>query len=88
MALTEQEIYAELTKIFRHLFKNPTLELAADTSPAQIGYWNSFAQVNIVLAVEDRFEFEIHTDELRSLKTIGDFARLITARSGLGTLAK
>ena len=80
MALTEQEIYAELTKIFRHLFKNPTLELTADTSPAQIGYWNSFAQVNIVLAVEDRFEFEIHTEELKTLRTIGDFVKLIQSR--------
>jgi len=80
VAFTQEEIYAELTKIFRHLFKNPTLELTPETSPAQIGYWNSFAQVNIILAVEERFEFEIRSEEIRSLRTIGDFARLIDLR--------
>jgi acyl carrier protein len=79
--MTDQGIYAELTEIFRGIFRDPSLTLTDQMGQSQIAGWNSFAQVNIILAIENRFGFEVRTSELQHLRTIGDFVQLIARRT-------
>ncbi len=76
-SMSEQQIYAGLTDIFREVFSNHTLELAAGTSSRGIEGWDSFAQINIIVADEARFGVRFRSSEAQDLKNVGDLVRLI-----------
>ena len=75
--MSEQEIYAALTDIFRDVFANKTLQLNAGMSAQAIQGWGSFAHVNIIVAAEARFGVRFRSSEARHLQSVGDLVRVI-----------
>ncbi len=75
--MNERVIYVGLTEIFREVFSNPVMSIDAGTNAEQIEDWDSFAQVNIIVAVEARFGVRIRSVEAQKLKNVGDLVRLI-----------
>jgi acyl carrier protein len=69
-----------LQPIFQDIFDSPDLRVAPETSPEDIPDWDSVSQVKLVLAVEEAFAVELSMDEIVSLKTVGDFERVLAAR--------
>jgi acyl carrier protein len=77
--VTEAEIYANLTEIFRVCFSDEAIALGPKTSARDITGWDSAKMVYLILAVEDRFEIEMHSREIDALRCVGDWVRLIHA---------
>ena len=73
---TDPEIYAALTTIFRDVFLRDDLELRPDLSAKDVEGWDSFKQIEIILAAEARFGIKMSTRELDSLRRVEDLARL------------
>ena len=77
---TEAIIYAGLTEIFRDVFMRddltPTPALTAD----QVEGWDSFKQIEIVLAAEEKWKIKFSTRELDGLRCVGDLARIVGAK--------
>jgi acyl carrier protein len=80
--VTEAEIYAGLTEVFRDLFGDPTLQLAPETTAADVPGWDSFNHLNIVAGAEERFGVRLGTREVDGLRNVGDLARLILKKRG------
>ena len=78
--MTEAEIYDRLTAIFRRFFDDPALVLAPATGPADIDGWDSAKTVNIILEIEEAFGFEMSSEEMDALRSVGDFAAVIALR--------
>jgi len=53
----------------------------AETSAPDVDGWDSVAHVNLMVAVESEFGIEFTTQELESMDTVGDMARLIAAKA-------
>lgn len=70
-----------LQDVFRQVFGNPTLAIAADLSPNDIDGWDSMAHVNLIAAVELRFKIKFDTKELRKIRTVGDLGALVDAKT-------
>jgi acyl carrier protein len=81
--ITEAEVYARLTGIFREFFDDQTIMLSATTSPRDIEGWDSAKMVNILLGMEEVFEFELDSSEIDGLRCIGDFVAVILSRDAL-----
>lgn len=81
--MTDAEIYDGLTDIFREQLRNPALVIQPGLGPADVPGWDSAAMVGIILAIEERFGIEFRMQDLRDVRTVGDFPRLIK-RSGFG----
>jgi acyl carrier protein len=79
--MSEEQIYAALTHIFRDVLGNPALVLHSDLRTGEIKGWDSFAHVNIIVASEARFDVRIRASEAQGLKDISDFVRLIQLKS-------
>ena len=75
---SEPQIYGVLLEIFRDVFRNPALCLTPDTDAAKLEGWDSFAQVNIIVAMEDRFGVRFRASEAYQLKSV---AALVDALS-------
>jgi acyl carrier protein len=79
--LTREEIYDGLTEIFRSLFDDNDITLSDKTTAADIEGWDSFNNLNIVAAAEERFAVKISTREIESLASVGDLVALIERKS-------
>ncbi len=80
--MTEAGIYAALTDIFRDTFMDDAMTLTPTLSAKDVKGWDSFKQIEIIVAVEERFGIKMNTRELDSLHNVGDLVRVIAAKKG------
>jgi acyl carrier protein len=78
--MNPQELHSRLQDIFRQVFDSEALEIRDETAASDIEGWDSLAQINIVVGAEDRFGVRFQTAEIRALKNVGDFKRLIAGK--------
>ena len=79
--MTETEIYEALTETFRDVFLRDDLVLKPELSAADVEGWDSFKQIDIVLAVEEKYGIKFNTRELDNLHNVGDLVRVITTKT-------
>jgi len=79
--VNEATIYAELNELFHELFAEDDIVLRPETSAADIDGWDSFNNLNIMVAVESRFGIKMNTQEIEGLKNIGDLVSLVLTRT-------
>jgi acyl carrier protein len=79
--MTEPQIYEALTTIFRDVFLRDDMVLSPELSARQVTDWDSFKQIEIIMAVESQFGIKFGTREMDSLNNVGDLARLIASKS-------
>ena len=78
--MTEAEIYAALTDIFRDVFLDEGLILTPTLAASDVSDWDSFKQIEILIASEERFGIKFTTRELDGLMNVGDLVRVIEAK--------
>jgi acyl carrier protein len=79
---TEAEIYPALTTIFRDIFQRDDLTLTPELAAKDVQGWDSFKQIEIIMASEQRWKIRFSTRELDSLRCVGDLVRVIAAKVG------
>ena len=78
--MQQEDIYTQLTGIFRDLFDDETITLRPGLTAADIPEWDSFNHINLIVAVESRFGIKFQTAELESMQTVGHLADLIQSK--------
>jgi acyl carrier protein len=79
--MTEQEILTGLGEIIEHITERPAAEVTADKSFEELDI-ESLTIVEIVTAVEDKYEIRIDDDELKKLTTVEDLVTFIEKKAG------
>ena len=79
--MSEAEIYAFLTDTFHDVFMRDDIVLKPELSAKDVEGWDSFKQIEILLATEERFGIKFSTREVDSLQNVGDLARLVAAKT-------
>ncbi|MDF2766099.1 MAG: acyl carrier protein [Rhodospirillales bacterium] len=79
-----EQIYSELTRIFRDVLDRDDLELHPMVTAEDIPEWDSFAHVNIIVATEMTFGIKFMTAELERLRNVGELASLIERKLARG----
>ncbi len=69
-----------LTEVFRQVFDDPEIELTPETTADDIEGWDSLSHVNLIMAVETRFDIRFRPKEVLSFKNVGDLARCIDSK--------
>jgi len=78
---SEAEIYSGLTEIFHDVFMRDDLVLKPDLSAKDVQGWDSFKQIEIIMAAEEKYGIKFTTRELDSLQNVGDLVRVVTAKA-------
>jgi acyl carrier protein len=81
---TEAEIYPALTTIFHDVFLRDDLTLTPELSAKDVRGWDSFKQIEIIMASEEHWKIRFSTRELDALRSVGDLVRTIAAKTGDG----
>jgi acyl carrier protein len=79
---TEAEIYPALTTIFHDVFLRDDLELSPGLTAKEVQGWDSFKQIEIIMASEEYWKIRFNTRELDALRCVGDLAKTIAAKTG------
>ncbi len=74
-------IYAALTEIFNDVFLKEDMQLTPALSAKDVPGWDSFKQIEILVAVEERFGIRLNTKEIDALKSVGDLASVIGTKT-------
>jgi acyl carrier protein len=78
--MAEAEIYASLQRIFQDVFLSDDITLTPETTAQDVAGWDSFKQIEIILALESEYRIKFSTRELDSLKTVGDLVRVVAGK--------
>ncbi len=74
------ETYSQVCDIITDVLDQPDLEIEAESSAANVDGWDSFNQINIIVAVEARFGIKINTAEIEELRDVGELVDLINRK--------
>ncbi|MFN0075081.1 MAG: acyl carrier protein [Prosthecobacter sp.] len=69
-----------VTPIFRNVFDAPSLEVSESLSAADVEGWDSFAHINLIVALEEAFKVSFTTTELGQMACVGDLITLLQAK--------
>ena len=75
--MNTQEI---LNGIFRQVFDDDTIQISPEMTANDIDGWDSLSHVNLIVAVESKFNIRFNQKELLTFKNIGDLLRSIESK--------
>ncbi len=75
--MTREEVKAQLTEIFRKLFKNPELILNDELTAKDVKGWDSLNHINLIVATEKSFKIKFTTKEIQGLPNVGKLIDVI-----------
>ena len=71
-----------IIEILCDVFDLDQTEINLDSTPEQIDKWDSLANINIIIALEDELETKFRLQDLEEIKTLNDFFLLAKKYSG------
>jgi acyl carrier protein len=80
--MTEQAILEAVQEIFRDNFDDDTLEINRATCADDIEDWDSLEQINLLTAIEKKFNIKFKLADVRNLKNVGDLLDLVARMVG------
>lgn len=80
--MTDGRVWKDLQKVMRETFDDESLTVSRETTAADIDVWDSLSNVELMVALEAQFGVRFRTGEMASLKSVGELADVIVARSG------
>ena len=88
--MTEQAILEAVQEIFRDNFDDDTLEITRATCADDIEDWDSLEQINLLTAIEKKFNIKFKLSDVRglkladvrNLKNVGDLLDLVARMVG------
>ena len=69
-----------LAEVFRQVFEDPGIALKAETTADDVEGWDSLSHVNLIMAVENRFNIRFNHKEVVGFKNVGDLARCVESK--------
>jgi len=78
--MTEAEIYSALTTIFYDVFLRDDLVLTPKLSAKDVPGWDSFKQIEILIATEQHFGIKLSTREIDALTNVGDLVSTVAKK--------
>lgn len=75
--MKREEVLKILTAIFQNNFDNDEIQLTDETSSADIEDWDSLEQINLVVAVQDKFKVRFNIEEVNSMSNVGEMVDFI-----------
>ena len=76
------DVMSELLTVFRDVFDDEEMTISPEMTAADYEDWDSLAQIQLIVAVERKFNIKFTTGEVLSLKNVGEFAALTESKMG------
>jgi len=74
------EITPKLTKIFKIVFNNNSLQLTNELTANDIEGWDSLSHMLLISEIESSFSIKFKLKDLNKMKNVGDMIELIKSK--------
>jgi acyl carrier protein len=74
-------ILEAITVIFREVFDDDDINIAPEMTANDIDGWDSLSHVNLIMAIEARFNLKFTRKELSSFKNVGDIMDCVKSKT-------
>ena len=76
------ELRDRLNEIFREVFDDEDIEISPEMTANDVDGWDSLSHVNLILAIESRFDIRFSQKELLTFRNVGDLMKSISSKVG------
>jgi acyl carrier protein len=73
-------IFEQVRSIASDLFSIPSERITAESSPENIEAWDSTQHLNLVLALEEAFDFQLSPEEMEKMRNIGEVVKVVESK--------
>lgn len=77
-------VFEQVRGVASDVFGIPVDRMKADSSPETVESWDSTQHLNFVLALEEKFGFQLSPEEMEQMRNIGEAARVVENRMQKG----
>lgn len=78
--MTSEEALNILTTVFHVVLDNTSIQLSPSTVAADIEEWDSLTHIQLVVAIEKKFNIRFTSSEIQSWKDVGQMLETICNR--------
>ncbi len=78
--MSREEVYAKLDEVFQDVFDDGAIHIEDETTANDIEDWNSLEHINLIVAVEKKFNIKFNMGEVNSMKNVGEMVDIILTR--------
>ena len=72
-----RQIFERLDRVFQDVFDDDTIHVTPKTTADDIEDWDSLEQINLLTAIEKKFNIKFKLADVRGLKDVGDLLDLV-----------
>lgn len=78
--MNNKDLVTRLHEVFVSVLEEPTFTMDPNLKMGDIESWDSFNQINLMLAVEAEFVVEFDSDEIGTLLSVGSILEALSRR--------
>lgn len=75
--MSKELILDKLNQIFCEEFDDLSLQIREETVAKDVEGWDSFAQISLVMAIEEEFSIKFTLEQIVELKNVGEIVEAI-----------
>lgn len=79
--MTKEKIYEMLDEVFQDVFDDEDIHVTSETTADDIEDWDSLEHINLVVAVENKFNIKFNMSEVVKFKNVGEMVDVILERA-------
>ena len=78
--MSREEIYEQLNEVFSDVFDDEDITVNDATTADDIEDWDSLEHINLIVAVEKKFNVKVNMGEVNKFKNVGEMVDAILAK--------
>ena len=78
--MNKQNVMNHVQDIFRDVLDNDEIELSDTTTVSDIDEWDSLTHIQLIIAIEKKFNKRISTQQVMEWKNVGEMINFIVAK--------
>lgn len=75
--MSREEAYVKLNSVFCEVFDVDEIHITDETTADQVEGWDSFAQINLFLVIEEEFDISFSLSQIAKFKNVGEMMDMI-----------
>lgn len=78
--MSREEVFEKLNEVFRDVFDDESIVVTDTTTANDIEDWDSLEHINLIVAIENKFQIKFKMNEVTGLKNVGEMVDVIVGR--------
>ncbi len=78
--MLREEAYEVLNEVFRDVFDDESILVTDETTSEDIDDWDSLEHINLMVAIENKFNIKFNMGEITSFQNVGELMDSILSK--------